>query len=640
LLTVDIKWNVRKKEVLHSIVMLFVLFLLPFKSLSNENSLLPITPILKDVETLQREDILAAIELLQSYDKNIHNYSIEDQIKFRKLQAELFNKKTDYSVAKQAANTGIVLTKQLARPSIIMAELFNLRGYAVESLGEYKIALDDYMAALEISQSLNNNDAVVRTLANIGAIYYITEQFKQSLIILNDALSIAQEHGGEELLAIVESELGVLYTYLKQEDKARAYHESAYQHFMNAKRPYSAFISLQNIAINHAANKRFNQAINLYKQIIVKAKKFDNYTAIANTYSKMAEAYIKKKYKDPHTAYHYILIAEKYLKSVEGAFVEMVFLINKADVLNQLDKYDEALETISYAETIMFKQADILKTYALPEILRIKSEVLFSRGQYKEAYNSQKIFHDNTLKINKRNNLQAIEGLRVEYESQQQVIQANVLGKKQFVQTLELREVTKEQENRNFYILIGLLTVLGLAWFYLINLKHQKNLLNSRETDHLTDLPNRQTILPKGTFEYDKAQKNNKQYSVLLIQVDNFKNINHVKGYETGNNVLIEVSVIIQRVIGESVDFGKYSSNEFIVLLPDHIAHQGELLAEQIHNDIYNKSWEKHGLKVVSVSIGVSVNDSVQSNSFEELVKKASRLKDEAIMAGGNTICV
>lgn len=621
-------------------MMLCVLFLLPFKSLSVERSTVQISQVLKQAEDLQREDILLAINLMRSYDKKIKNYSIEDQIRFRKLQSELFNKKADYSLGEKSANMGLILTKKLARPSIMMAELLNSRGFSVESRGDYVLALEDYLAALEISESLNNVHTVIKTLTNIGAIYYITEQFERSLIILNDALSLAQNLGNEELLGSVKSELGILHAYLKQEDKAKEFHESAYQHFTNAKRPYMAFGELQNIAINHAYNKRFNKAINLYKQIIVKAKKFDNYTAITNTYAVMAEAYIKKKYKDPHTAYHYILIAEKYLKLVENATVEMIFLVNKADILSNLGEYDEALKTITYAEKIMNKQAEVVKTQSLPAILRIKSEVYYARGQYSEAYNTQKKYHENVLKINKRNNLQAIEGLRVEYESEQHEIQANVLEKKQRVQTLELREVNKQHENRSFSIVIGLLSVLGLAWFYAVNLKHQKKSLNSREVDCLTDLPNRQTILPKGAFEYNKAQKNKKYYSVLLIKIDNFKNINQVKGYEVANDILIEISLIIQNVTVKTVVCGKYSSKEFIVLLPEYNRQKAEGVAERIHNDIYNQSWEKYGLKVVSVSMGLAVNDSYQVNSFDELIQKASQLKDQAIKAGGNTVCV
>jgi diguanylate cyclase (GGDEF)-like protein len=620
--------------------MLCMLLLFSNLSISAETSPVQLSEIIQDAEKLQREDILSAIKLIQSYDKKLERFPIEEQIKFRKLQAELFNKKTDYSYAKKSAEAGIALTKKLARPSIIMAELLNLRGFAVESTGEYKAALEDYRAALEISESLNNKASVINSLTNIGAIYYITEDFKRSLIILNDALSLAQSLGDEELLGVVKAELGVLYTYLKQEDKAKEFHESAYQHLLKANRPYQALVALQNIAINHSSNQRYNQAISLYKQIIVKAKKFDNYTAITNTYSVMAEAYLKKKYSDPHTAHHYILIAEKYLKSVESVNVEMVFLVNKADVLSHLDKYEEALETIAYAEKIMPMHAKFMKTYALPEILRIKSEVFFAKGLYNKAYETQKIFHENTLQINKRNNLQAIEGLRVEYESEQHEIQSNVLEKKQLVQSLALREVHKEHESRNFYIIIGLLSVFGLAWFYIVNLKHQKKLLNSRETDHLTDLPNRQTILPKGSVGFNKAQKNKKYYSVLIIQVDNFKNINQVKGYDTGNNILIEISLILLNAIEQGTYCGKYSSNEFIVLLPELNAQQTEKIAEKIHNDVYNKSWEKYGLKVVSVSIGGSVNDTQYIDSFEELVKKAIRLKDEAINVGGNAICV
>ena len=126
----------------------------------------------------------------------------------------------------------------------------------------------------------------------------------------------------------------------------------------------------------------------------------------------------------------------------------------------------------------------------------------------------------------------------------------------------------------------------------------------------------------------------------MLIQIDNFKKINQVKGYDTGNNILIEISLILSSAINKEATCGKYSSNEFIVLLPEYNEQQTEKLAEQIHNHVYNKSWDKYGLKVVSVSIGGSINNSQQITSFEELVKRAIRLKNQAINVGGNSICV
>lgn len=598
--------------------------------------------VLQGVEILERKDLLSAIKLLQYHDKQVNQYPIEEQIQFRKIQATLFNKKTDFTYAKKSVELAISLTKQLSRPSVIMAELLNLRGFSLENLGDYDAALKDYMAALEISESLNNQRSVIKSLTYIGATYYITGELKRSLIILNDALSLAQKLGDEELLGIVESKVGVLYRYLEQGTKAKEYHESSNKHLIHVNRPYLALESLENIAINHVLNKRYNDAITLFKDVIVKAKAYDNYTMMTNSYISMAKAYLKKNPADPHTAYHYIMIAEKYLKSVESPHVEVFFLINKARVLYHLEKYDEALEIITFAESLMPEQAFFIKIYALPNIFKIKSEVLYAKELYKEAYNTQTKYVENRIVIENKNNIKIIDNLRVEYESKQHEFISNVLENKNKIQLQALEQVNKKQEYTSFYIIIGLCCVVGLACFYLINLKNQKRLLKSRETDHLTELPTRKTLLPKGSIEFNKAISNNKHYSILLIQIDNFRNINQIKGYNVGNSILVEISKILLNALDKGTRCGKYSSNEFIILLSEKNADQAKHIAKKITHEIYEKSWEEYGLKVVSVSIGIAVShsDSLRIESFEDNIRKASTLKDKAIEEGGNTICV
>lgn len=649
MLTIGIKFNSYKLvnqllgfRFLHEIILFYVLVFSSFQSISADIASASLSRVLQGVEILERKDILSAIKLIQYHDQQVNQYPIEEQIQFRKIQAELFNKKTDFTYAKKSIEIGIALTKQLSRPSVIMAELLNIRGFSLENMGDYDSALNDYMAALEISESLNNQRSVIKSLTHIGAIYYITGELKRSLIILNDALLLTQKLDDEELLGIVESKVGILYRYLEQGVKAKQYHESAYKHLINANRAYLALESLENIAINHVLNKRYNDAISLFKDVIVKAKEYNNYTIITNSYILMAKAYLKKNHADPHTAYHYIQIAEKYLKSVESAHVKMFFLINKARVLHHLKKYDEALETIAFAEELMPEQPFFIKTYALPNIFNIKSEVFYAQQLYKEAYSTQKKYYENRLVIENNNNLKIIDSLRVEYESKQHEVVANVLENKKKIQLQELQQVSNKQEERHFYIIIGLFCVVGLACFYIVNLKNQKRLLKSRETDHLTELPNRKTLLPKGTIEFNKASSNNKHYSVLLIQVDNFRNINQVKGYSIGNNILIEISNILLNSIAKYSHCGKYSSNEFIILLPEYNAEQAKNVADKINNDIYVKSWDKYGLKVVSVSIGIAMNnnDLHSMDSFEDIIKKASTLKEQAIEEGGNTICV
>ena len=618
--------------------MLCLFLLISLNGYSEEANPLKFSQIINKIDALKNKDLVAAIKLSVFHDKTLEQYQLDEQIQFKKVYAELLNNKTDYELANKLANQGLELTKKLAHPSIVMAELLNLRGYAIESLGDYDESLQDYMAALEIAESLNDSQVVIQALINVGAVYCATEKFERSIIVLNDALSLAQVLNDDKMLGLVYSELGILYSYLNLENKVKEYNNKAYKYLSQAGEPYLALISLQNIAITHAKSNEVFQAIRLYKQIIIEAKKISNFSVLANAYSEMAETYLNKRQSDPYTAYHYILLAEKYLKFVEESRVESILLVNKADILNKLKRYDEALSVIMYAEQMLPEQVESIRTYSSLAFLRIKSEVYNAQGFFSKAYEVQKLFHEHTIEKNARNNMQALEGLRIEYESKQHELQSEVLEKKQLVQLLALKNVKKSHRNRAFYILIGAISVFGLAWFYVINLRNQKKLMNSRETDHLTDLPNRQTILSAGSIEFDLISENQNEYSILIIKVDNFTNINQVKGYDTGNSILIEISLIITHSISSDAQCGRYSGNEFIVLLPNVTVQIAEGIANSIQENIYNKKWDEYDLKVVSVSIGLSNNRTFQTGSYEALIKEANTYKQQVVISGGNTL--
>ncbi len=630
-----------KIKLIKRIQLIFILcsFLaFPFQSVSNEVAPTKFDEIIAKIESLQKDDLVTAIKLAKFSEKYLSDFRIEERIGFKKLQAELYNEQSEYHLAKITANEGLELTKQLSHPSIGMAELLNVRGYAIERTGNYNAALRDYIAALEIAESLDERRIVIYTLTNLGAIYYILEKYEYSIIVLNDALLQAQKLNDDESLGFVYMELSILYSYLELDNKAVEFNNKAIHYFTKADKMHKVLMVLNNVAAaHHFKRKEYLIAIESYKAIIQDAKKAGNFSDLTFTYSKLAEVYLKQTPSDPKTAYSYIMLAEKYLEFVNEAGYEFLLMINKSDVLKSLERYKEAFEIIQKASDIQAEQPVNIQTYFNLDILRIKSELYYKQGLYQEAYQTQKQYHENTLEINSQNNLHALEGIRIEYESKQHEIQAKLLEKKRLMQLQALKEVNKSQQERTFYFVVGLFTMLSLVWLYTINLKNRKKLLDSRGSDHLTDIPNRQSILLAGSSAYNQAIAN--EFNVMLIKVDNFTNINQVKGYEIGNSILIEISLIILNIIGENALCGRYSSNEFIVFLPNTSAVKAESVANGIHNTIYRKSWDKYGLKVVSVSIGMS-NNGFSVESYESLIKTTKTLKQQAVILGGNTVCI
>jgi len=615
--------------------MLCSFLLIPIQSFSNELPPLKFDEIMDKIESLQNDDLLTAIKLTSFYDKKVTQFSIEERIGFKKLQAELYTIKMEYNLARMAVNEGLELTKRLSNPSIIMAELLNFRGLSFDNEGLTEFAIQDYMSALEIAESLDAKEVIIRSLLNLGGVYYGNEEFERSLILLNQALSAAQQLDDDKYLGEVYLELGILYSHFKLENKVKEFFDKAHFHSTKANEQHLGLYALTNIAITHAVNKNFLLAIPQFKDIIIQAKESGNFFILSNIYSKLAEAYLKKKSRDPNTAYQYIIYSEKYLALIQEPSSAILVGVNKADILTQLERYKEATTVLNEVEKMLSKQANHVRTHSSQEIFRIKSELFYKQGLYQEAYTAQSNYNQNAIKINTRNNLHALEDIRIKLESKQHEIQAAILEKKRLKQSLALKSVNVNDRMRTFYIIIGMLTILGLVYFYLINLRNQKKILNGQGLDHLTELPNRQNILSLGSTGFNQA--GDYEYSNLIIEIDNFTNINRVKGYDIGSSILMEISLIIMDLVGDNAKCGRYSSNEFIVFLSKKSAQENQAIANKIDAHIYEKSWDKYGVKVVSINIGISHKNKDSIDTIEALVKMARMKNKQTAVLGGNT---
>jgi len=116
---------------------------------------------------------------------------------------------------------------RLASPSIVISELLYLKGFALESLGGITQATKEYKKGLEVAESLHNKIQVASGLINLGAIAYLTNDLKRSLVLLNDAYKIAGKTNDEELKGTVNTDLGIVYAHLRQDEQSIDYYQQA-----------------------------------------------------------------------------------------------------------------------------------------------------------------------------------------------------------------------------------------------------------------------------------------------------------------------------------------------------------------------------------------------------------------------------
>ena len=161
---------------------------------------------------------------------------------------------------------------------------------------------------------------------------------------------------------------------------------------------------------------------------------------------------------------------------------------------------------------------------------------------------------------------------------------------------------------------------------------YQEKLAN---TDSLTGSFNRR-YLNEFSIEYLRIiKRENKNLSLLMVDIDDFKNINDTFGHETGDKVIKQLVSIIKDVVRENDLIVRFGGDEFLILLPNTNLINARLVGQKIadHIDKYNKDKEFN----FTISMGISMFNK-QDNSIEDMISRADNALYEAKKIGKNCI--
>ena len=148
-------------------------------------------------------------------------------------------------------------------------------------------------------------------------------------------------------------------------------------------------------------------------------------------------------------------------------------------------------------------------------------------------------------------------------------------------------------------------------------------------TDPLTGLSNRRDFLEKLQFEITRFERTQIPFSIILCDIDDFKQVNDQYGHDSGDYVLAGIADIMKSTIRKQDIVGRWGGEEFILLLPDAQLGGGKRAAESIRKNIEAKSFHfNNNIFSVTMTFGVSQFDG--SMDMVTCIKKA----DEALYSG------
>jgi two-component system, cell cycle response regulator len=152
----------------------------------------------------------------------------------------------------------------------------------------------------------------------------------------------------------------------------------------------------------------------------------------------------------------------------------------------------------------------------------------------------------------------------------------------------------------------------------------QEQLRHLAETDPLTNCFNRRALMQKLEQEMDRAARYATMLTGMMIDIDNFKQINDTHGHLVGDRVLKQLSSLLKRE-QRSVDIvARYGGEEFVVLLPETTSAESRNFAERILRRVATHDFGETGKPVrVTISIGIASYPDERVTDGESLLKLA-----------------
>ncbi len=186
-------------------------------------------------------------------------------------------------------------------------------------------------------------------------------------------------------------------------------------------------------------------------------------------------------------------------------------------------------------------------------------------------------------------------------------------------------------------------TMLGVIFGILFSLIHhyyekQKSMQMYKDiamTDVLTGVTSRYACDLILDIEHKRYLRNKTPFSIVMIDIDDFKNVNDTYGHDVGDETLCTLTKCLESDLRAMDTVCRWGGEEFIVVLPETDIDTACEIAENLRKNIYLHNFNH--VRSVSISVGVSsIND--KSKNLKEIIKNSDDALYEAKKSGKNRV--
>jgi len=504
---------------------------------------------------------------------------------------------------------------------ILKCEALNNIGVGYYYLGSYNLAIENFTNALEIFNDLEDKPGIAKSYNNLGIVYRKLGKYDLALEYNFKSLNIEESLDNKKGFAESTCNIGNIYFEMSNYSKALDHYQDCLIIYEDLNDTEGLADILNNIGIVYDEEGKYDIALDYYLNSLEFEKQLSNKTGIATTSNNIG------------ISYYNIGLYDKALDYLNRSLMLTLEIGEKYGIANSylnIGKLHLAIEDYTNAINLLNKglyvSSQIEARDLLMAIYRVLSEVYSKMNNFSEALDNYKLYvsHSESLLENNQDDL-------LDFQTQ-----------------FELQKKEREfddlfNKNKIYLIVIQILVViifLIIAFIILTNNRFRSRYIREQEeinnqlrelaqTDPLTNLANRRGMLKKIQHEKYRFERNNRSFSIIMCDIDGFKNVNDKFGHDVGDFVLSSISNLFLSMLRKQDMVGRWGGEEFIMLLPETDLMSGKELAEKMRKKIEENVFYYKGNNIwITVTLGVASFNKIED--IQETIQKA----DEALYEG------
>ncbi|WP_049974292.1 diguanylate cyclase [Azospirillum sp. B4] len=185
-------------------------------------------------------------------------------------------------------------------------------------------------------------------------------------------------------------------------------------------------------------------------------------------------------------------------------------------------------------------------------------------------------------------------------------------------------------------VIICVTTTVTNGYLWMISRRLDSELMQQARQDPLTGVSNRRVMWAAGEMEVARALRHHRALSLLMIDIDHFKDVNDRWGHGTGDALLVTVADTLTRELRRSDVLARVGGEEFMALLPETGLEDAWAVAERVRQRVATVTLDRpQGTVRCTVSIGVATLGA-DGHVWEDLVTAADQALYRAKDTGRN----